>query len=78
MESFTEPEAEALFHRYLDKDFGADEVTRNREALLGFARRVEMLPIAVAVGASLLREKSASALGRAVLKLRLDELDRRL
>src|SRR5271157_4803700 len=74
VESFTEPEAEALFHLYLDKDFGADEVTRNREALLGFARRVEMLPIAVAVGASLLREKSASALGRAVLKLRLDAL----
>src|SRR5271157_4896434 len=74
VESFTEPEAEALFHLYLDKDFGADEVTRNREALLGFARRVEMLPIAVAVGASLLREKAASALGRAVLKLRLDAL----
>jgi hypothetical protein len=33
-----------------------------------------MLPIAVAVGASLLREKSASALGRAVPKLRLDAL----
>src|SRR5271157_3404534 len=74
VESFTEPEAEALFHAYLNKDFGAAEVTRNREALLGFARRVEMLPIAVAVGASLLREKSASALGRAVLKLRLDAL----
>src|SRR5271157_3913095 len=74
VESFTEPEAEALFHAYLNKDFGAAEVTRNRVALLGFARRVEMLPIAVAVGASLLREKSASALGRAVLKLRLDAL----
>src|SRR5271157_4136936 len=74
VESFTEPEAEALFHAYLNKDFGAAEVTRNREALLGFARRVEMLPIAVAVGGSLLREKSASALGRAVLKLRLDAL----
>ena len=74
VESFTEPEAEALFHIFLDKDFGADEVTRNREPLLGFARQVEMLPIAVAVGASLLREKSASALGRAVLKLRLDAL----
>ena len=74
VESFTEPEAEALFHLYLDKDFGADEVTGNREALLGFARRVEMLPIAVAVGASLLREKSASVLGRAVLKLPLDAL----
>ena len=74
VEKFTEPEAEALFHAYLDKDFGTDEVTGNREALLGFAQRVEMLPIAVAVGASLLRGKSASALGRAVLKLRLDAL----
>jgi tetratricopeptide (TPR) repeat protein len=74
VESFTEPEAEALFHAYLDKDFGDAEIARNREALLSFARRVEMLPIAVAVGASLLREKSASALGRAVLKLRLDNL----
>ena len=33
-----------------------------------------MLPIAVAVGASLLRERSASLLGKAVLKLRLDKL----
>ncbi len=74
VESFTEPEAEALFHIFLDDDFGIDEVTRNREALLGFARRIEMLPIAVAVGASLLREKAASALGRAVPKLRLDAL----
>jgi len=74
VESFTEAEAEALFHVYLDEEFGDAEVKRNREALLGFARRVEMLPIAVAVGASLLREKSASALGRAVLKLRLDAL----
>ena len=74
VESFTEEEAEALFHRYLDKEFGNPEVTRNREALLVFARRVEMLPIAVAVGASMLREKSASALDRAVLKLRLCNL----
>src|SRR5271157_911098 len=72
--SFTNQECQSLFHASLDKDFGADEVTQHREALLGFARRVEMLPIAVAVGASLLREKAASALGRAVLKLRLDAL----
>jgi tetratricopeptide (TPR) repeat protein len=74
VESFTETEAKSLFHLYLDKDFGTEEVLRNREALLSFARRVEMLPIAVAVGASLLREKAASALGRAVPKLRLDAL----
>ena len=74
VETFTEAEAEELFHTYLDSVFGENEVTLQRDALLGFARRVEMLPIAVAVGASLLREKSASALGRAVLKLRLDAL----
>src|SRR5271166_6635335 len=74
VEKFTEAEAEELFHTYLDSLFSESEVTLNREALLGFARRVEMLPIAVAVGASLLREKAASALGRAVLKLRLDAL----
>src|SRR5208337_2086568 len=74
VEKFTDAEAEELFHTYLDSVFGKNEVTRQRDALLGFAARVEMLPIAVAVGASLLREKSASALGRAVLKLRLDKL----
>src|SRR5271157_2989739 len=74
VEKFTEVEAEELFHTYLDPVFGQGEVTRNRDALLGFAERVEWLPIAVAVGASLLREKAASALGRAVLKLRLDAL----
>src|SRR5271165_6455170 len=74
VEKFTEAEAWELFHTYLDPVFGESEVTRNRDALLGFAQRVEMLPIAVAVGASLLREKSASALGRAVFKLRLDAL----
>ena len=74
VEKFTEAEAAVLFHTYLDPVFGEPEVTRQREALLSFAQRVEMLPIAVAVGASLLREKSASALGRAVLKLRLENL----
>src|ERR1017187_391431 len=74
VEKFTEAEAEELFHAYLDPVFGQQEVTLQRETLLGFAGRVEMLPIAVAVGASLLREKEASSLGRAVLKLRLDAL----
>src|SRR5271157_680110 len=72
--SFSNEECQSLFHASLDKDFGAAEITQHRETLLGFAARVERLPIAVAVGASLLREKSASALGRAVLKLRLDAL----
>jgi tetratricopeptide (TPR) repeat protein len=69
VERFTEAEAEELFHTYLDPVFGEGEVIRNREALMGFAQRVELLPIAVAVGASLLREKAASGLGRAVPRL---------
>ena len=75
VESFREEEAEQLFHAYLDSVFGANEVTRYRAVLLGFAHKVEMLPIAVAVSASLLREKSASRLDRSVLKLRLDNLN---
>src|SRR5271165_1043378 len=74
VEKFTEAEAEELFHTYLDPVFGQGEVTRNRDALLGFAQRVEWLPIAVAVGASLLREKAASGLGRAVPRLRPEAL----
>src|SRR5271166_6600486 len=72
--SFSDEECEALFHATLDGDFSRDEVTRNREALLGFARRVERLPIAVAVGANLLRQKKASGLQRGTLRLRLEEL----
>jgi tetratricopeptide (TPR) repeat protein len=75
VESFTDQEGDELFHVYLDTAFGESEVTRHREALLGFAHKVEMLPIAVAVGASLLREKSASPLNRSALKLRLDDLN---
>ena len=74
LEKFTEAEADELFHTYLDATFGESEVTRQREALLSFARQVELLPIAVAVGANMLRQKAASALQRAVLKLRLNEL----
>src|SRR5271166_4400426 len=74
VEKFTEAEAEELFHTYLDPVFGKDAVIQNRAALLDFAQRVEWLPIAVAVGASMLREKSASPLTRAVLKLRLENL----
>ena len=59
---------------YLDSAFTKEEVDNNRRPLLDFATRVEMLPIAVAVGASLLRDQAASALGRAVLKLQLGRL----
>ena len=72
--SFSDEECEALFHATLDGDFSRDEVTRNREALLGFAKRVERLPIAVAVGANLLRQKKASGLQRGTLRLRLEKL----
>jgi hypothetical protein len=42
--------------------------------LLSFAQRVGWLSIAVVVGASILREKAASGLGRAVPRLRLEAL----
>jgi tetratricopeptide (TPR) repeat protein len=74
VEKFTEVEADELFHTYLDPVFGENAVVQSRAALLDFAKQVEWLPIAVAVGASMLREKSASALGKAVLKLRLEKL----
>ncbi len=74
VEKFTDAECLCLFHARLDENFGRQEVERYCEALLDFARRVEMLPIAVAVGASLLQGKSAIALDRGVLKLRLDGL----
>jgi tetratricopeptide (TPR) repeat protein len=75
VESFREEEAQAVFHAYLDSTFGEEDVTSHRDVLVGFAKQVQMLPIAVAVGASLLREKSASPLERSVLKLRIEELN---
>ena len=75
VESFSEQEAGQLFHTFLDPVFGEGEVTRQRAVLLGFARKVEMLPIAVAVGASLLRERSASPLDRSALRLPLKDLN---
>ena len=72
--SFSGEECDALFHTTLDGDFGRDEVTRHSRALLDFAARVERLPIAVAVGANLLRQKTASPLDRGALRLRMEEL----
>jgi tetratricopeptide (TPR) repeat protein len=72
--SFSDEECAALFHATLDNDFGADEVTRHSTALLDFAARVERLPIAVAVGANLLRQKTATPLDRGILRLRMQEL----
>jgi tetratricopeptide (TPR) repeat protein len=74
VEKFTEREAEELFHTYLDSVFSKDDVGKKRKPLLDFAARVEMLPIAVAVGASLLRDKSAMALSKAVAKLNVSAL----
>lgn len=53
VEAFTEAEAEKVFISYL----GSETVERHREALLEFAHRVERLPIAIAVGAELLRSQ---------------------
>ncbi len=74
VEKFTDDEAHQLFHTYLDEVFSEEEADINKRPLLDFAARVEMLPIAVAVGASLLRGREASGLGKAVFKLRLDQL----
>ena len=74
VEKFTASEAEELFHTYLDPVFTREQVDKHRQPLLDFAARVEMLPIAVAVGASLLRGREATGLGKAVFKLRLDQL----
>jgi tetratricopeptide (TPR) repeat protein len=74
VEKFTEDEAVELFHTYLDESFSKQEVDYNRNPLLDFAARVEMLPIAVAVGSSLLRDKSAMALSKAASKLQVSAL----
>jgi tetratricopeptide (TPR) repeat protein len=74
VEKFTEEEAEELFHNYLDPVFSKDDVNKHRQMLLDFAARVEMLPIAVAVGASLLRGMETSPLREGALSLRMEEL----
>jgi hypothetical protein len=52
-ESFSQSEAESIFRRYLD-----DETVENhRDALLEFAKHVERLPIAIVVGADMLRRE---------------------
>jgi tetratricopeptide (TPR) repeat protein len=72
--SFTKGECTELFHAFLDPTFSAEEVTKHGDALLDFASKVDRLPIAVAVGATLLQGKAASRLDRGALKLRLDAL----
>jgi tetratricopeptide (TPR) repeat protein len=53
VESFTVVEVEAVFKEYL----GAETAERHREALLQFAQRMDRLPIAVTVGADMLRSQ---------------------
>jgi tetratricopeptide (TPR) repeat protein len=53
VESFTVAEVEAVFKEYL----GAETAERHREALLQFAQRMDRLPIAVTVGADMLRSQ---------------------
>jgi tetratricopeptide (TPR) repeat protein len=74
LEAFTDEECKNLFHATLDPIFEVEEVSQHEPALLGFARKVEMLPIAVAVGASLLREKAAIRLDKGVAKLKPEAL----
>ena len=55
VKSFAKEESESLFRIYL----GEETSTKHRDALHQFASKVEGLPIAIAVGASLLREEIA-------------------
>jgi TIR domain/NB-ARC domain len=69
VKSFSRGEAESIFRIYLD-----DETVENhRDALLEFAERVERLPIAIVVGADMLRSE-LDPVPEAVRGLRLDRL----
>jgi tetratricopeptide (TPR) repeat protein len=69
VESFTPAEAGKIFHSYL----GPETFEKRRQALLDFARRVEYWPIAITVGANLLR-RQFGPLGEAARKLTLAKL----
>jgi REP element-mobilizing transposase RayT len=75
VESFTPQEAEEVFRNYLQPE----TVARHREALLDFAERVERLPIAVTVGADLMRREfgplTEAARGLALERLRNEVQD---
>lgn len=72
--SFSEAEALELFHTGLALTFSEEELTRSSAALLDFARKVDLLPLAVAVAAGLLRAKAASRLDRSIPRLHLADL----
>lgn len=74
VEGFDNSECEELFHTALDPIFGAEEVGQHRDALIKFAERLEMLPIAIAVSAGLLRARAGGPLDRGVAGLNPEAL----
>jgi tetratricopeptide (TPR) repeat protein len=67
--SFSRGEAESIFRIYL----GEETVRKHRDALLDFAERVERLPIAIVVGADMLR-RELDPVPEAARGLRLERL----
>ena len=69
VKSFSHGEAESIFRIYL----GAETVEKHRDALLEFAERMERLPIAIVVGADMLR-RELDPVPEAARGLRLERL----
>ena len=69
VKSFSRGEAESIFRIYL----GEETAEKHRNALLEFAERVERLPIAIVVGAGMLR-RELDPVPEAVRGLRLERL----
>src|ERR1700693_1866757 len=67
--SFSRGEAESIFRIYL----GDETLEKHRDALLEFAQRVERLPIAIVVGADMLR-RELDPVPEAARGLRLEKL----
>jgi tetratricopeptide (TPR) repeat protein len=70
LDKFSEAEAEELFQRVL----GVEQVARHREALFTFAQKVEMLPLAISVGANYLSRMQAMPIPYGIQRLRLESL----
>jgi hypothetical protein len=69
VKSFSRGEAESIFRIYL----GGETVEKHRHALLEFAERMERLPIAIVVGADMLRSE-LDPIPEAARGLRLERL----
>jgi len=69
VKSFSRAEAESIFRVYLDNE----TVEKHRDALLDFAERMERLPIAIVVGADMLRTE-LDPVPEATRGLRLERL----